>query len=539
MPINELVGLPEGDYQTAAVDPRTLQLGWRRVTGRYRHRAETKRCFSIELERGQEITITEDHSLFTIDPISAAIVAIRGSQIAEGTPIAVPFDLSPLSKAWEDDLPSLDLGGLPTFCRRLDRPWSIGRENGFLTNRLRRTRVPVRYPVTDDLLYVLGLWLAEGGKERTSRNPGLAFSVGGTPGAAETLQSYFGKYHVNVSKSPANDYDYRIWSSVFTAVFDYLGLFGTSKKGEKAFPPFFWDLSQRQRRTLIAGLWDGDGGHAFRHESAIAQKSHALIRDLYHCFALDGIFPVVGEGRHRQRMIAIGRADDFRRFVDLYPLRHPSKRSSLRRESAIRGRDKTVGLWKCQGLWDAVSAAPLPPGTKTAIYNRGGKYDEGVRTQRWPFDPVRSLRRLVESRLAFLRVAEVKETRSKWMYDLSVEGAENFLANGILAHNSGYPDCRPEFYKAFQEVARLGTKRGVEGDVIEIRTPLISMSKADIVRKGEELGVPWKLTWSCYKGGEKACGVCDSCQLRLKGFKEAGVKDPLPYARHPKAEGPA
>jgi 7-cyano-7-deazaguanine synthase len=96
---------------------------------------------------------------------------------------------------------------------------------------------------------------------------------------------------------------------------------------------------------------------------------------------------------------------------------------------------------------------------------------------------------------------------------------------------SGYPDCRPEFFKAFQEVARLGTKRGVEGDVIEIRTPLIALTKAEIVRKGEELGVPWKLTWSCYLGGEKACGVCDSCQLRLKGFKEAGVKDPLPYAR--------
>ena len=96
---------------------------------------------------------------------------------------------------------------------------------------------------------------------------------------------------------------------------------------------------------------------------------------------------------------------------------------------------------------------------------------------------------------------------------------------------SGYPDCRPEYYNAFQEFARLGTKRGVEGRPIQIVTPLISMSKADIVRKGEELGVPWKLTWSCYLGGERACGACDSCQLRLKGFREAGVEDPLPYRR--------
>lgn len=121
-------------------------------------------------------------------------------------------------------------------------------------------------------------------------------------------------------------------------------------------------------------------------------------------------------------------------------------------------------------------------------------------------------------------------------YALGLAEASGARAIVIAANSidySGYVDCRPEFYAAFQEVARLGTKRGVEGDVIEIRTPLIRMSKADIVRKGEELGVPWALTWSCYHGRAKACGVCDSCQLRLKGFREAGIKDPLPYARAP------
>ena len=123
-------------------------------------------------------------------------------------------------------------------------------------------------------------------------------------------------------------------------------------------------------------------------------------------------------------------------------------------------------------------------------------------------------------------------------YALALAEATGTNAIVIAAQSldyAGYPDCRPEYYRAFQEVARLGTKRGVEGDVIAIHTPVIGMTKADIVRKGEELGVPWKLTWSCYHGGEKACGVCDSCQLRLKGFREAGVKDPLPYARRPPA----
>ena len=119
-------------------------------------------------------------------------------------------------------------------------------------------------------------------------------------------------------------------------------------------------------------------------------------------------------------------------------------------------------------------------------------------------------------------------------YALSLAEATEARAVYIAAtavDYSGYPDCRPEFFDAFRQVARLGTKRGIEGDVIEIRTPLIAMSKAEIVRKGESLGVPWGLTWSCYQGGDRACGRCDACRLRLKGFQEAGVKDPLPYAR--------
>ena len=114
-------------------------------------------------------------------------------------------------------------------------------------------------------------------------------------------------------------------------------------------------------------------------------------------------------------------------------------------------------------------------------------------------------------------------------------GAKAIFIGANAIDFSGYPDCRPEYYDAFQEVARLGTKRGVEGDVIEIHTPLISMSKADIVRLGERLGVPWKITWSCYKGERAACGVCDSCQLRLRGFQEAGVVDTVPYRRAPGA----
>ena len=91
---------------------------------------------------------------------------------------------------------------------------------------------------------------------------------------------------------------------------------------------------------------------------------------------------------------------------------------------------------------------------------------------------------------------------------------------------SGYPDCRPEFIEAFRGVAATGQRRGVDGDPIAIRTPLIACTKEEIVRLGVGLGAPLQLTWSCYRGGDRPCGTCDACELRARGFAAAGVDDP-------------
>jgi 7-cyano-7-deazaguanine synthase len=96
---------------------------------------------------------------------------------------------------------------------------------------------------------------------------------------------------------------------------------------------------------------------------------------------------------------------------------------------------------------------------------------------------------------------------------------------------SGYPDCRPDYIQAMQEVFRLGTKQGREGNPIAIVTPLIQLKKTEIIQLGNRLGVPWEKTWSCYAGEEIACGVCDSCRLRLAAFATLGLEDPLPYAK--------
>src|SRR5262249_15161531 len=127
----------------------------------------------------------------------------------------------------------------------------------------------------------------------------------------------------------------------------------------------------------------------------------------------------------------------------------------------------------------------------------------------------------------------IEEEHHRFMYDLSVEGAENFIANGILAHNSGYPDCRPEFIAAFEGLANLATKAGVEGHGrFRVHAPLVTLSKADIIRLGNSLGVDYSLTHSCYDPAADgaACGRCDSCLLRRAGFEAAGVPDPTRYA---------
>lgn len=110
---------------------------------------------------------------------------------------------------------------------------------------------------------------------------------------------------------------------------------------------------------------------------------------------------------------------------------------------------------------------------------------------------------------------------------LEARGGEAIFIGANALDYSGYPDCRPEYFSNFESVLKQGTKRGVEGNSIEIKAPLIALKKSEIIRLANRLGVPLEWTWSCYKGGEFPCGVCDSCLLREKGFREAGVLDPL------------
>ncbi len=111
-----------------------------------------------------------------------------------------------------------------------------------------------------------------------------------------------------------------------------------------------------------------------------------------------------------------------------------------------------------------------------------------------------------------------------------VLGAKNIYIGAVAADSSGYPDCRPEFYEAMNETIRRGTK---EGSGIVVKAPFLQLKKKDIVRMGVSMGVPFEHSWSCYREGERACGLCDSCALRLRAFAEAEREDPLPYETRP------
>jgi 7-cyano-7-deazaguanine synthase len=131
--------------------------------------------------------------------------------------------------------------------------------------------------------------------------------------------------------------------------------------------------------------------------------------------------------------------------------------------------------------------------------------------------------RAIPSSYVPFRNAHLLATAVSWG---EVLAASAIYIGAVAEDSSGYPDCRPEFYAAFQEVIDVGTRPETR---ITIRTPVIEMKKSEIVRKGVELGAPLNLTWSCYRESERACGACDSCALRLRAFREAGTTDPIPY----------
>ena len=125
------------------------------------------------------------------------------------------------------------------------------------------------------------------------------------------------------------------------------------------------------------------------------------------------------------------------------------------------------------------------------------------------------------------RNANILSACASWA---EVLGAEAIFMGAVFEDSSGYPDCRPAFFETFEKAIDLGTKPETK---LKIETPIIHLNKSEIIAKGIELNAPLNLTWSCYQNEDEACGECDSCALRLRGFQKAGVEDPIPYKTRP------
>jgi 7-cyano-7-deazaguanine synthase len=143
---------------------------------------------------------------------------------------------------------------------------------------------------------------------------------------------------------------------------------------------------------------------------------------------------------------------------------------------------------------------------------------------RIPVSPADLNARAIPTSYVPFRNAHLLAIATSWA---EVLGARAIYIGAVEEDSSGYPDCRPEFYAAYQRAIDNGTRPDTR---VEIRTPVIHLRKSEIIRRGLELGAPLALTWSCYQAEDRACGRCDSCALRLRAFREAGVDDPIPYA---------
>jgi 7-cyano-7-deazaguanine synthase len=143
--------------------------------------------------------------------------------------------------------------------------------------------------------------------------------------------------------------------------------------------------------------------------------------------------------------------------------------------------------------------------------------------EKMPIEPANWERKEIPASYVPFRNANILAIAVSWA---EVIGAGKIFIGAVEEDSSGYPDCREEFYDAFNNVIESGTKPET---IIKIETPIIHLKKEDIVRKGFELKAPLHLSWSCYQSEDKACGICDSCALRLRGFKLAGLVDPIPY----------
>ena len=552
---------------TLSMNSSTLHLEWCSIAHVIQHPYIGQPIYRLVTEQGREVVVSEGHSLYGLSE-TGDVCPVVVNQLRPGDYI-VSAGRAPFLSESAPEVKLIDLlsGSQNTFVSHPDVPRWIGRYRNeqerywkkaslvpleIFQSRFRglvedktilvcaktrgkRRGIPAAFTLTKDWAFFLGLWLADGsyGGPRTVN---ISCNAAEAQPALRTVAEFF---HTEVGVRP-NGIDRGISSRLLVSTMKALGFIGTSRT--KQIPSLVLEWPSSLQAAFIKGYIVGDGSIDPRGPITMSSVNAKLLGQ-FQDFLLH--FGVVAYRRtiHMKKnnftggpttlfSLVIENSQDKKLLLDATGQFDKQTKIHMTR-SKIHG----IPVYsKLNAQLKSFQAGRTITKIKNAIRNNAiydqSRFQRNLLERLLPVVPDVVLRKrwgkLVDNDIIFSKVRSKELVRydGQYIYDLSIPGNENFICNGVVAHNSGYPDCRPAYYRAMQKAACLGTKAGVEGKGIRIVTPLIRKTKAEIIRLGMKLDVPYQLTWSCYLGGRQPCGRCDSCLLRRKGFQEVGLADP-------------
>jgi len=557
-----------GDY-ILSMDRKTLRIGWSKVKDLLKHKYISQPMYKIVTEHGRSITVSNGHSLFSLNR-RGEIQSVKVEELKKGEYILAPSMLRMFGNVKKINLLDLlsneqfifvihpKLGCLiKKYNNERERWWKrmnvmplnvynqfyrkkseIKDKDIFIKSRKDRGRsIPAILELNKAFCFFLGLWLADGNFKSKSA---VSVSCNNTE-AIKNLKIIcrFFKTQMGVNK---NKIDRFINSSLLVKIMKKLGFSGTARK--KIIPSFVFNLPLELQSAFLRGFIIGDGSVDNDGPINISLVNESLIDGLQDLLLNFGIVAYKKKQFYEKTNFTDKPFFLYRLIIEnsidkQFFLKHIGNINNKIRPS-IDYRSNIRGIPAYEALNDdlkSFKSSPEVTEIKNAIRNNAiytkNRFDRKLLLKLIRKTSDKALKEkwssLINNEVLFTRIKKKRKipyTRN-YIYDVSVENNENFICNGLIAHNSGYPDCRPAFIRAFQEVADTGTKSAVEGRRIKISAPLINLSKKEIIKLGLKLGVPFEHTWSCYSGGRLPCAKCDSCLIRKRGFKEAGVKDPL------------
>lgn len=551
------------------MDKKNLTIEWSKVKNLVEHSYLGQLMYRIVTEHGRNIDVCGGHSLFSLNE-NGEIGPARIEKLKKGDYILAPSKLKIFGNLRKINLLDLlkdeqfifithpKIGSLIRRCKNEKERWwkrknimpisiynqsyrkisNINDRSLFIkSGKGKKRAISAILRLDAELCFFLGLWLADGCFG--SRNV-ICVSCDDSE-AMKNLKTICKLFRTRIYVDK-NKIDRQISSALLIKIMKKLGFNGTAKT--KIIPPIIYNLPLTLQSAFLRGYIIGDGCVEENGPITIASVNESLINGLQDLLLNFGIIAYKKKQTYAKTnfidksfslyRLSIENSVDKKLFLK-YIGNIKNKVSVL---PAYRSKIRGIPSYKMLNH-DLKTFSTIPKLTEVknmirnnAIYTEN-RFNRQLLAKLMDYTSSKVIKgkwsRLINNELIFTKIRQKKKIAydCKYIYDISIDKNENFICEGLVAHNSGYPDCRPEFYRAFETVISTGTKSGAKKKKIRIETPLVYMTKAQIIRLGIQLGVPFKLTWSCYKGGKFPCGRCDSCQFRISAFRDLGLQDPL------------